>query len=78
MKKILGIFSIVLIASIMFLNVNISSKSKTDVDIASLIATNVANAEVRMDGCWGTGYWMDECAQFPFYKPYCERISVLF
>jgi hypothetical protein len=75
MKKILGIFSVVLIASIMFFNVNILSKfnSKVNVNLASLIAINIANAEGEdPPGCFYSGYWLDECAIPPYVpKPFC-------
>jgi len=74
MKKIIGIFSIVLIAGIMFFNVNLSSKSNTDVDLASLIATNVANAESGASNmCFWTGWSRDWCGPAPYIpKMYCE------
>ncbi|MDD4755785.1 MAG: hypothetical protein PHG29_06860 [Prolixibacteraceae bacterium] len=63
MKKIIGIFSILLIAGIMLLNVNLSFNSKADVDVylAGLIATNVANAETQATGCIYSGDWNDSC-----------------
>ena len=75
MKKSIGIFSILIIISIIFFNINLSSNSKTgaNVDIADLIATNVANAEVGQNGCFYTSYWLDECAIPPYVpKPLCQ------
>jgi hypothetical protein len=74
MKKIIGIFSLSLIASIMLFNVNLSSNAETntDVDLASLVATNVANAEDGQNGCFWTGYWLDRCWQGTAYTYECE------
>ena len=51
MKKKLGIFSFVVLAGTMFFNVSIKNNSKTNGDLASLIATSIANAEVNINGC---------------------------
>jgi hypothetical protein len=56
----------------MLFNVSLSSHPEMDVDLANLIATNAANAESGQNGCFYTSYWLDECAQFPVYKPLCE------
>ncbi len=62
MKKIIGIFSLLLIPGTMLFNVTLSSRSNTDVDLASLIATNVANAEAtQATGCIYSGDWNDSC-----------------
>ena len=74
MKKIIGILSILLIAGITFYNVNLSSNAKTNtnVDLAGLIATNIANAEDGQNGCFWTGYWLDRCWQGTAYTYECE------
>ncbi len=75
MKKIIGIFVFLLIVGTMFFNVNLSSYSKSDVDVdlASLVAINVANAEDGGAGCFYTSYWLDECSQPPYVtKSLCE------
>lgn len=73
MKRIIGIFSFVLVVGIMFFNVNISPKSKTDVDLAGIIASNLANAETGYNNCFWTGWSRDECSQPPYIpKMYCE------
>jgi len=60
--KIIGIFSVVLIAGAMFLNVNLSSNSNAELNLATLIATSVANAEAtQATGCIYSGSWDDSC-----------------
>jgi hypothetical protein len=63
MKKIIGIFSLLLVAGAILFNVTLSSTSKTNanVDLAGLIATNVANAETQATGCIYSGDWNDSC-----------------
>lgn len=78
MKKIIGIFSILLIAGTMLFNVTLSSRSNTDVDLASLIATNVANAEDGQNGCFYTSYWLDVCAHPPYVPKYLCEESYMF
>ena len=74
MKKIIGIFSMLLIGGAMLFNINLSPNSKidADLDLAGIIATNVANAENGQDGCFFTGYWLDECLYGAIYKELCE------
>lgn len=72
MKKITGIFSILLIAGTMLFNANLFSKSKSDVDLASLIATNVANAEDGQWGCFYSGWYLDNCYIGAINKMYCQ------
>lgn len=45
MKKKIGIFIVAIIACAMFFNANLSQNTKSDVNLASLIAINIANAE---------------------------------
>lgn len=51
MKKIIGILGILVIAIALFVNVNSMNNSSSDVSLASLIATNVANAEGSNPSC---------------------------
>lgn len=72
MKKITGIFSILLIAGTMLFNVILSSNSKTDIDLASIIATTVANAEEGYNGCFYSGWYLDNCNISGTNKMYCQ------
>ena len=60
-KKKFGIFSVTIIACAMFYNANLSQNTKSDVNLASLIAINIANAETPATGCQYTGQWQDSC-----------------
>lgn len=63
MKKIIGILTIVVIACTMFLNTNTLNNSKGDMDLAELMAVNIANAEFGSeDGCYDTGNWFSYCS----------------
>ncbi|MBW6537069.1 MAG: hypothetical protein K0B11_18825 [Mariniphaga sp.] len=80
MKKIIGIFSLLLITGIMLFNVNLSSDSKTDADVnlVSLIAANAANSESGQNGCFYTSYWLDVCAHPPYVPKYLCEESYMF
>jgi len=79
MKKFIRIFSLLLISGIMLFNVTISNfKMHADLDLAGLIATNVANAEDGMQGCFYTSYWLDVCAHPPYVPKYLCEESYMF
>lgn len=72
MKKKIVRFSIAIIACAMFFNANLSQNTKSDVNLASLIAINVANAEITPAwGCEYTGYWLDRCTHVLFTVTNC-------
>ena len=67
MKKLTGTLSVVVIAMVMFFSTNSINSSNGDLDLASLIAINTANAEWGIWGCadggtfcegnYGCKYW---------------------
>ncbi|NMH87589.1 hypothetical protein [Flavivirga algicola] len=63
MKKIIGFIGIAITAMTLFFGTNMTNSYK-DLDLASLIATNVANAESQVIGCSYTGSSSDTCQVF--------------
>lgn len=55
MKKLIGILGIAVIAMTMFFSTNSINTSDGEVDLASLIAINTANAETVIFGCKNGG-----------------------
>lgn len=55
MKKLIGIIGVVAIAMTIFFNTNSLNSSTENLDLASLIAINTANAETVLFGCKNGG-----------------------
>jgi len=68
MKKKIGIFSVAIIACAMFFNANLLQNTKSDVNLASLIATNKAQAEIIVSTtqCSYIGAYWASCSDGPF------------
>ena len=63
MKKIIGILGVAVIAATMFYSANAVNVSKTDLNLASLVSMNTANAEVE-----GSGVTCSTYCSYRFYK----------
>ena|GEM_PF-2675020 len=73
MKKKIGIFSVVIIACAMFFNANLTQNTKSDVNLASLIAINIANAEGSNPNCCNDPG--DQCAVYGTIIKDCDEAT---
>ena len=74
MKKTIGILGVAVLAVTMFMNAN--SINKSDIDLASLMKINSANAEGLLFGCQQTGNSWDECTWLLYTISNCEDAPV--
>lgn len=61
MKKKLGIFFLFVILGVALLNIGLSQKANSNLNLASIIAGSVANAETIAFNCRYSGIWSETC-----------------